>query len=73
MVKNPQLLKDFEDSLIKSVGRYPLPYSLRIFEALWDEGKKLGVIPLRDPMEGIEVDIRIARILNKCLKNSSQE
>jgi hypothetical protein len=31
---------------------------------MWEEGRKLGVLPLKDPLEGIEVDIRMARILN---------
>jgi hypothetical protein len=38
--------------------------ALRILDSMWDEGRKLGVLPLRDPLEGIEVDIRIAKILN---------
>jgi hypothetical protein len=43
--------------------------ALALFEAMWKEGVALGVLPPKDPLEGIEVDIRIARILN-CLKNS---
>ncbi|GAG97925.1 unnamed protein product [marine sediment metagenome] len=43
--------------------------ALAIFEAMWKEGMTLGVIPPKDPLEGIETDIRIARILN-CLKKS---
>jgi hypothetical protein len=39
---------------------------------MWNEGIALGILPLSDPMEGIEVDIRLARILN-CLKNSLPE
>jgi hypothetical protein len=31
---------------------------------MWREGMALGVLPLKDPLEGIEVDIRIARMLN---------
>ena len=70
MVKNPQLLKEFEDILIQKEGRHPFNYSLLIFETLWEEGKKLGVLPLKDPLEGIEVDIKIAQIVNTCLRNS---
>jgi hypothetical protein len=39
---------------------------------MWNEGIALGTLPLSDPLEGIEVDIELARILN-CLKNSSPE
>jgi hypothetical protein len=38
--------------------------ALRIFEGMWKEAMSLGVLPSKDPFEGIEVDIRIARILN---------
>jgi hypothetical protein len=38
--------------------------NLRIFEALYEEAKQLGVFPLKDPLEGIEVDIRLAKVLN---------
>jgi hypothetical protein len=34
---------------------------------MWEMGMALGVLPPKDPWEGIEVDIRVARILN-CLK-----
>ncbi len=38
--------------------------ALRIFEGMWREAISLGVLPSKDPFEGIEADIRIARILN---------
>ena len=37
---------------------------LKIFEALYLEAKNLGVFPLKDPLEGIEVDIHLAAVLN---------
>jgi len=40
--------------------------SLRLLEAMWNEGCTLGVLPPSNPMDGIEVDIEIARVLN-CL------
>jgi hypothetical protein len=39
-------------------------------DAMWAEGKALGVLPPVNPMEGIEVDLRIARALNSCSKRS---
>jgi hypothetical protein len=38
--------------------------NLRIFEALYQEACSLGVLPLKDPLEGIEVDIHLARVIN---------
>jgi hypothetical protein len=38
--------------------------NIRLVEAMYREAAALGVFPLRDPLEGIEVDIRIARVVN---------
>jgi hypothetical protein len=72
MVKNPKLLEKFNCEQIK---KEKLSYlsALKIFEALWKEGVSLGVLPLKDPMEGIEVDIKIAKVLNSCLKDLSRK
>ncbi len=69
MIKNTKLLQKFEDDLQRKEA---LSYkeSLKIYESLWDEAKTLGILPSKDPMEGIEVKIKIAKILNSCSKNS---
>ena len=63
MVKNAKMVEAFEKEL---AGREPADYrrNLQIVEALYGEACLLGVFPLRDPLEGIEVDIRLARALN---------
>ncbi|MBI4722516.1 MAG: hypothetical protein HY769_05900 [Candidatus Stahlbacteria bacterium] len=68
MVKNRKLLAKFEHEQRK---RNKLSYTqaLKIYESMWKEAKELGIFPLKDPMEGIEVDIKIAKILNSCLKS----
>ncbi len=63
MIKNPEMLRRLEKEELRNQKSDYLQ-SLRIFEALWNEGVTLGVLPLKDPLEGIETDIRIARILN---------
>lgn len=63
MIKDTRLLNELEKEEIKSEN-FTYLEALRIFEAMWKEGISLGVLPLKDPLEGIEVDIRIARILN---------
>jgi len=68
MIKDPKLLAEFEKAELKR-ERLPYPQALKLFEAMWEEAVTLGVLPPKDPMEGIEVDIRLARILNSCLKN----
>ena len=68
MIKNPDILGQFERELIKK-EKLSFKQALAIFEAMWKEGVNLGVLPPKDPLEGIEVDIKIARIIN-CLKKS---
>lgn len=63
MVKDAKLLAEFEKAYTSS-EKPNFFEALKIFEAMWREGLSLGVLPLKDPLEGIEVDIRIARILN---------
>lgn len=72
MIKNPEILKKFEDDFMRKSS---LPYglSMKIFEAMWKEAVTLGIFPLKERLEGVEVDIKVAKILNSCLKNSSQK
>jgi hypothetical protein len=57
------MLDEFERFLIQAE---PPDYfqNLRIVEALYREACALGVWPPQDPLEGIEVDIELARMLN---------
>lgn len=71
MIKNPRLIRKFEEDLARSQGSPDYEKALRIFTDLWEEGRALGVLPTRDPLDGIETDIRIARILHSCSKISS--
>ncbi len=72
-IKNEQLLKELNDKFISGKGRLSYEKAIKLFEAMWKEAQALGIFPPEDPMEGIEVDIRIARILNSCLKPSSKK
>jgi len=63
LIKNPDILKQFKRKIIKE-ERLSFKQALAIFEAMWKEGVTLGVLPPGDSLEGIEIDIKIARILN---------
>ncbi len=63
MIKNRRAIELFENSLIlRSIADYQR--NLQIFEALYREACSLGVLPLKDPLDGIETDIHLARIMN---------
>lgn len=44
--------------------------NIRLVEAMYREAAALGAFPPTDPLEGIEVDIRIARVVNGVPPNS---
>lgn len=35
-----------------------------ILDALYDEAMSLGAFPLKDPLEGLDIDIKIAKVVN---------
>ncbi len=72
MIRKGKRLASFERQFLRD-SRLPYSKALAIFTALWQEAVDLGKLPPPDPMEGIEVDLRIARILNSCLKSSLQD
>ncbi len=73
MIKNPEALRKSEDNLIRGEGNLSFEKAARLFASMWSEGVRLGVLPPKEPLEGIEVDIRIAKVLHSCSKNSSPE
>ncbi len=63
MVKNPKLLEKFESEL-SAKEKTDYFKNLQIVEELYQEARALGIFPLKDPLDGIEIDIKIARVLN---------
>lgn len=72
MIKNPEILKKFEDNFIKK-ERLSYEKSLDIIESLWAEGVALGILPPKEHSIGIDINIRIASILNSCSGKSCQK
>ena len=63
MIKNRRAIDLFENSLVRSSSA-DYQRNLHIFEALYREACSFGVLPLKDPLDGIETDIHLARIIN---------
>jgi hypothetical protein len=63
MIQNPHLIEALKKARMKS-SRPDYFQNLTIFEGLYSEAKALGVLPAKDPLEGIDTDIRLAGILN---------
>lgn len=68
MIKNSKVWEEFERELIKK-EKLSYEEALKAFEALWQEGVALGVLPPSDALEGITIDIQVAKILNSCSRN----
>ncbi len=63
MVKNSKLLEQFERDQVKK-SKPDFFRNLKIVEALLEEARNLGAFPPKDPLEGIDVDIRVAKAFN---------
>ena len=57
------MIRKFEDERVR---QNPADYqaNLKVFEALWEHATKMGALPPEDPLEGLEVDLRLAEALN---------
>jgi len=53
----------FEMELIKR-EKVDIKRNFHIVDALYQEAVTLGIIPLKNPLDGIEVDLKIAKVAN---------
>ena len=59
----------FEIELLRNEN-LGLAKKFKIVEALYEEDVALGVFPLKDSLEGLEVDIRIAKVINSVSRDT---
>ncbi len=62
MIRDREFQK-FEIEFLKK-EKAEMVRNFKMVEALYDEAVTLGVIPLKNPLDGIEVDLRIAKVIN---------
>lgn len=63
MIRRTPKLDEFEREQIRAHHRDPLA-NLRLFEALFEEARRLGVLPRTDRLEGVGFDVHLARTLH---------
>jgi len=63
VIKNPRELQRFENTLIRKGDTNP-SMNFELVEAMYEEALSLGVFPLKNKLDGIEVDLRIAKVVN---------
>lgn len=69
MIKNRKLVEKLERDLIKK-GKIDPKKNMKIIEAMLEEAIYTGALPLKDPLEGIEIDIKIAEVINSVKENT---
>jgi hypothetical protein len=72
MVRSWKFFRDFEEKLI---GTTPVDHfaNLKIADELFRQAKSLGIFPLKNPLEGIEVDIERSRVFNSVRRASQAD
>jgi hypothetical protein len=63
MIINRAEVEKFEKERIRT-EKVDLRKNIAIFNALYDEAVALGVFPAKDPLEGLDVVLKIARVVN---------
>ena len=63
MIKNPEQLRKWEKQQLMRAPR-DFIHALRLFEAMYEEARALGVLLLKNPLEGIETKIHFAQKIN---------
>jgi len=64
MIRNKARLEEFERKLIEQEN-ISHKQALSIYEAMHKEAVSLGVISSENILEGLEIDLRIAKAINK--------
>ena len=63
MIQNYKKFHDFEKKLLQRKD-CDVTQRYAILDAMYEEAVMLGVFPLKNPMEGVENDIKVAKAVN---------
>jgi len=69
MVKNTSRLREFENNYMRR-DKPDLLRNLQLLDQLYKEAKTLSVFPLQEPLSGLDIDIKIAKVINSVPKTS---
>ncbi|MEW5761350.1 MAG: hypothetical protein AB1779_11360 [Candidatus Thermoplasmatota archaeon] len=69
MIKNRQKLQKFEKEILKN-EKVDFLKNYKIVEAMYKEAIELGIIPMKEPLYGLEVDMKVAKVINSVSKTS---
>lgn len=69
MIKNPKKLREFEQNLIIE-DKTSISQKFRLLDALFEEARALRIFPLKNPLEGLDTDIKVAKVVNSVRKST---
>ncbi len=69
MIRNIKIVQKFEEELIKK-EKVNIIKNFQIMDAMYKEARALGVIPMKDPLNGWGIDAKIALVVNYVQKTS---
>ena len=72
MIKNKKLWEEFNKEWILK-RKISLKRRVKIYDGLYELAKELEVFPLKNPLQGIEHILRMAKILNYNYKNKAND
>ena len=72
MITNRKEVEKFEKELLRN-EKVDVKKNVSIINGLHDEAVVLGVFPLKDPLEGLEIDIKIAQVVNNVSEASGED
>ena len=72
MIRDRKLWNEFEQEFIRH-NHQSLTQKFRILEALHECAVALNAWPPKDVMEGLEADIRVARVVNSRVRITSEK
>ena len=69
MIKNVETVRNLEKAILqRELANYSR--NIRLVEALYKEAVFLGVFPPQDKLSGLDIDIKIAKVINSVSKTS---
>jgi len=69
LIKNKNAVRSLEKAILRR-EKPVFAKNVRLFEALYREAVLLGAFPPQDKLLGIDIDIKIARAINRVSKTS---
>ena len=71
IIADYQAFQQFEKLLMRK-EKVDIKKNFQIVNALYREALKFGIIPLKNPLDGLETDIKIAKVINSVSKTSQK-